>query len=327
MVFLATHCSNLFNCYQFNRGDSYHWVFDVFAKNKGGEEMLHRVLKPWGHALVALAAMTTVACSETAANGECALIPEDSVGIEASQRADALRAFKFAQVEDELAKLHKKNMSSDGGDLLTLRDLVDLEKLSGSSVNLARMWQDQRPQSFFANMYAGMIYESSAQANRGTGPASSVRPEQWQVIKKNTELANEHLQKAMALEPKSALPHSIFITLAGKSGPVGGRSVQQWQEAADQADPKNMAARIQSMNYLSPRWGGSFEVLDKMVADAGKALSRPTEHYLQYNLVLAKASHEEVIEKDKAKAQVLYKQAQTMCTNSQSARAGVLRTY
>ena len=285
------------------------------------------VSKPLHCAMAVLAVAAVVGCTDSAVNGECALIPEDSVGIEASQRSDALRSFKFAQVEDELAKLHKKNMSSDGGDLLTLRDLVDLEKLSGSSENLARMWQDQRPQSFFANMYAGMIYASSAQANRGTGPASSVRPEQWQVIKKNTELANERLQKAMALEPKSALPHSIFITLAGKSGPVGGRSVQQWQDAADQADPKNMAARIQSMNYLSPRWGGSFEILDRMVAQAGKSLPKATDHYLQYNLALAKASHYEVIEKDKSKAQEFFIQAQTMCSNSQSAKAGVLRTY
>lgn len=60
-----------------------------------------------------------------------------------------LNAFKFEQLESELAKLQKKNLSSDGGDLLTLRDLVDLQRMGSRSESLVRMWVDQRPQSFF----------------------------------------------------------------------------------------------------------------------------------------------------------------------------------
>ena len=277
--------------------------------------------------LALLAGAGVAGCDGSTPNGECGLIPPDTANIEDSRRADLLNAFKFAQLEDELTTLHKKNMSSDGNDLLTLRNLVELERMGSRSESLVRMWVDQRPQSFFAQLFAGMFYEDKAQSARGTGYASGVRPEQWQAIKKYSEQANGYLQKAMSLDPKSALPHAIFITLSGKGESVGGRTVLQWQQAADQVDPKNMAARIQSMNYLSPRWGGSFEILDKMVADADKSLSSATEHYLKYNLVIAKASHYEVIEKDKAKAQELYKQAQTICTNSETARAGMLRTY
>ncbi len=277
--------------------------------------------------LALLAGAGVAGCDGSTPNGECGLIPPDTANIEDSRRADLLNAFKFAQLEDELNMLHKKNMSSDGNDLLTLRNLVELERMGSRSESLVRMWVDQRPQSFFAQLFAGMFYEDKAQSARGTGYASGVRPEQWQAIKKYSEQANGYLQKAMSLDPKSALPHAIFITLSGKGESVGGRTVLQWQQAADQVDPKNMAARIQSMNYLSPRWGGSFEILDKMVADADKSLSSATEHYLKYNLVIAKASHYEVIEKDKAKAQELYKQAQTICTNSETARAGMLRTY
>ncbi len=277
---------------------------------------------------IAFAVLTMVGCdSSTVANGECALIPAGVATSDGSRRAELLNAFKFAQLEDELTKLHKKNMSSEGGDLLTLRDLDDLQHQASRSENIVRMWIDQRPTSFFAQLFAGMFYEDKAQSARGHGYAASVRPEQLQSMKKYSEQANAHLQKAISLDPKSALPHAFLIVLSGRGEPVGGRTALQWQEAANQVDPKNMAARIQSMNYLSPRWSGSFEILDKVAADADKSLSSATGHYLKYNVVMAKASHYEVIEKDKAKALALYKQAQEMCSNSETARAGMLRVY
>lgn len=157
-------------------------------------------------------------CEGPAGAGECGLIPSDLATIEGSRRADLLNAFKFEQLESELAKLQKKNLSSDGGDLLTLRDLVDLQRMGSRSESLVRMWVDQRPQSFFAQMFAGMFYEDKAQVARGSGHAAGVRPEQWQNMSKYSELANGYLQKAISLDPQSALPHATFIVLAGRGG-------------------------------------------------------------------------------------------------------------
>lgn len=78
---------------------------------------------------------------------------------------------------------------------------------------------------------------------------------------------------------------------------------------------------------MSPRWGGTFEALEQMVSQASARLSKKSAHYLQYNLVLAKASHYETFEGDRAKAQEFYKQASNMCQNSETARKGILRMY
>ena len=88
-----------------------------------------------------------------------------------------------------------------------------------------------------------------------------------------------------------------------------------------------MAARAAAINYLSPRWGGSFEILEQMVDEGKKVLNKETAHYLEYNVVLAKASHYEVIESNLEKAQGYYKQAMEMCENSEAARNGMFRTY
>ncbi|MGP1630508.1 MAG: hypothetical protein ACTS5V_11260 [Giesbergeria sp.] len=48
---------------------------------------------------------------------------------------------------------------------------------------------------------------------------------------------------------------------------------------------------------MSPRWGGSFQLLDELVKDSKEALRTDHSKYIECNVVLEKASHFEVIEK------------------------------
>lgn len=258
---------------------------------------------------------------------QCPLVPDGRATLEESERADLLGELKFEELDKEMAKQHKKNLASDGKDLLTLRDLLGLQQLSMQEEKLMRMWAEQRPKSFFAQLNAGIFYGNKAFGARGDGPASGVSNSQWANVKKLSATAQSYLQQAMALDARSALPQTMMIGLAAMESQAGGRTAVQWLQAADQADPRNMAARVNAINYLSPRWGGSFETLDQMVSQAGKSLPAGGAHYLQYNLVLAKASHHETMEKDRSKAQAFYKQAKGMCENSEVARSGMVRTY
>lgn len=258
--------------------------------------------------------------------GQCSLVPSGVANIEETERADLLSDFKFQDLEKELAKQHKKNIASEGKDLLTLRDIVGLQQFAREE-NLMRMWVDQQPQSFFAQLNAGVFYGNKAFAARGNSAAINVNSSQWRVAKKLSETAQTYLTKAMTLEPRSALPHAMMIGLAAIENQAGGRTAEQWLQAANQIDPKNLAARINAINYLSPRWGGSYEMLEQMVAQAGQSLPAASVNYLQYNLVFEKASYQEGIKKDNTKAQALYKQAKSMCENSEAALSGISRTY
>ena len=123
------------------------------------------------------------------------------------------------------------------------------------------------------------------------------------------------------------MPYASLMGLAAIQGGIGGRDTQQWFEAANQSNPKNMTARIQAINFLTPRYGIPYELLDQMVAQSEKLLPAQDANYLKYNLVLEKGNHYEVIERRKPQAQTLYKQALAMCENSETARAGIVRTY
>jgi hypothetical protein len=248
--------------------------------------------------------------------------------MEGFENAKLLSDGKFSQVEANLEKWHKKNLSSDGGDLLTLRNIVELLQLSGQQENLVLMWADQSPKSFFAQLSAGFFYSDQASNARGNDFISKTNERQLANMKKLDETATEYMQKAMQLNARSALPHSAMLGIAARGeGQAAGKSAEQWLQAANQVDPKNLAARIKAVNFLSPRWGGSFELLDQMTQQARKPLSAKSAHYLEYNVVLAKASHEEIIAKNKAKANELYKRAKEMCENSETAQEGVIRTY
>jgi len=258
---------------------------------------------------------------------QCPLVPDGRASMEGSQAADLLSDGKFEQVEAILEKWHRKNLSSEGGDLLTLRNINELLQLSMRQENLVRMWADERPQSFFSQLTAGIYYIDDAGHVLGGRPMSQVSPGQLKKVRQLNETAAGYLHKAMQLDPRSALPQGMMIDVACVQGQVDGKTAEQWLQAANEVDPKNLAARIQAVNYLSPRWCGSFELLDQMVQDAAKSLSAESAHYLEYNVVLAKASHEEVIAKNKLKANELFKRAKNMCENSDAAREGVIRTY
>lgn len=261
------------------------------------------------------------------AQQQCPLIPTGVAEMEETERAQMLGDFKYAELEKELAKQHSKNLSSAGADLLTVRDLLNMQQVAGGQENLMRMWADERPQSFFAQLNAGLYYVNQAFYARGNEAASQTSSAQMRKAKQITDVAQGYLQKAMALDLHSALPSAMMIGLASIQGEAGGRNASQWLQAANQIDPKNLSARIQAVNYLSPRWGGSFEALDQMASQADGALSKEGAHYLKYNIVIGKASHYEVIERNGAKALEFYKQAKAMCDNSQSARSGIVRNY
>ncbi|MCC7067636.1 MAG: DUF4034 domain-containing protein [Burkholderiales bacterium] len=257
----------------------------------------------------------------------CALVPSGRAHIEEVQRASLLGEMKFAELEKDLAKLHKKNMAAEGGDLLTMRDMQNLQRLSGQEEKLVRMWAQERPESFFAQLNAAAFYVDQAFFARGPKASTGVSRNQWSNARKIREVAVGYAKKAMALDARSALPQAALIGLAAIDGKADGRTPGEWLQSANEVDPINMAARVMATTYLSPRWGGSFEQLDQMATQAARTLPAATAHYLRYNVVMAKASHYEVMEKDNTKAQGLYKQARDMCENSETAREGFVRTY
>jgi len=235
---------------------------------------------------------------------------------------------QFSQLESTLEKRYRESLNSDGGDFLMLHDMNNMVQgnTDTDTDKLINMWINQYPQSFFAQLSAGIFYINQAATARGVQFISETSEKQLTKMNEINSKAIDYVQKAMQLNPRSALPHSLMIDIAGVEGQAVGKNVEEWLKIANQVDPKNLSARTQAIDYLSPRWGGSFELLDQMVQQSKKLLSPQSVRYLEFSVIMGKANHEEIITQDNTKAYKLYKQAKGICENSESAQKGILRT-
>ena len=274
------------------------------------------------------AAVISASLGTVAHAKQCELVPKDVATLEETERVQLLQQFKFAELDDRLSKHAKKTLAQPGGDLLLLRDISYLQQVAGGNDGkLLRMWLDERPQSYLARYTLGLYYGQKAFSVRGGDLGNTVTNAQMREVKKYGDQAVEHFQKAIAMDPRNSLPYASLIGLAAMQGSAGGQDAMQWYQAADKAVPKNLAARIQAVTFLGPRYGVPYSFAEQMVTQSEKSLPSDVVNYLKYNLVIDKAGYYEMFERDKPKALATYKQALSMCENSETARAGILRNY
>lgn len=287
---------------------------------------ISKVIKTAVMALIVESACCVVAAAN-AQPGQCPLASDTNRYAEHFEASQMLMEGQFQQAEAMLEKLHHRNLASGGGDLLTSRNLYDLLTLIPQTEYWVRRWADRQQQSFFAQLGAGVFYTKQAGRARGSNFSSETSRSQFAEMRKIDAIAISYLQKAMRLEPRSALPQSIMIAIAARENMAAGRNAHQWLQAAIQADPGTMAARVDATTFLTPRWIGTFGLLDQMVLRAKESLAVENAHYLEFLVTLEKARHEEDIVKNKSGAHVLYKRAKEMCMNAVEAQKGVNRTY
>jgi hypothetical protein len=270
----------------------------------------------------------SVFCMATAVNAQAGQCPLISVSTKA-QSNEAMQLFnegEFLQLEAMLEKQHQINIASDGGDWLTIGSINGLFKPGFKTESLVLVWANQQQKSFFAQLTVGAFYVNQAGLARGSKFASETSQSQFKEMARLHAVAVGYLQKAMQLEPGSALPQSAMMTIAARGRKAAGKNAEQWLQAAIQADPKTMAARVNATSFLTPRWGGSLELLDQMVLQAEESLPAGSAHFLEYRVTMEKARHEESITKNESSAHTLYKRAKEMCMNSEEAQRGINRT-
>ena len=257
---------------------------------------------------------------------QCPLISSRVSIAEINLVSKLLKDGKFSEVDAMLVKLHQTNLISEGSDLLTLLGIEKLMSLNEVEDSLVRRWVDERPLSFFAQLSAGVFFSAQAAKARGNKFSSETDASQFKKMSEFHRVAIGHLFNAIRFGAGSALPHSVFMVIAAREGKAAGKTPTQWLLAAIQADPKTLATRVRATASLTPRWGGTFEFLDQMVQESEGSLPAQSVYFLRYSVVMQKASHEEVITKNKPLALDLYKEAQSMCENSTEARHGIERT-
>jgi tetratricopeptide (TPR) repeat protein len=255
----------------------------------------------------------------------CALVYSGTASMEGLNRATYLKTGEYKKLDTELEGLLSEHVKGRRADLFLTRDVVELLAMVHGEEGTLTDWVEKNPNSFFANLANGSYHTNRGSNLRGTNAASKTKASQFSAMKEEHLIAEKYLNAALKLKPNSALPYAGLIAIAANQS--GNASADKLFKAALQADPKSLSARVSATSYLSPRWGGSLEQLDGILAEAAAAkLPEPHLYYLKYNATVEKASHFEVIAKDKKSAYLNYKEALAMCSNSSGAPSGMART-
>ncbi|MCC6125420.1 MAG: hypothetical protein IT426_10685 [Pirellulales bacterium] len=135
------------------------------------------------------------------------------------------------------------------------------------------------------HMLLGYKYAFVGWEHRGEGFINTVTPENRRKFLENMEKAADHFTKAWELDPKVPYVAEAMIAVAGSSG-VGGRSAREWFDRAVAARMDYYWAYPAVVNYLQPKWGGSYPEVRQFLADCAATKRYDTDVPFKFILYL-----------------------------------------
>jgi tetratricopeptide (TPR) repeat protein len=127
-------------------------------------------------------------------------------------------------------------------------------------------WLSRNPNSFSAQLSRGIFLLSAGWRARGGKWVSDTPSGKIVRMKKYLLNANQHFKRALELDPNNGI---VYIYLMQILTAVGDDSAQERVfEQAIKANPNSFQAYWLRTNQQTPRWGGSYEVMQELI-DAG----------------------------------------------------------
>lgn len=165
-------------------------------------------------------------------------------------------------------------------------------------------WLQQSPDSAHALVARGIHRVARAQEFRGKMFYRDTPIEAIDKMAREAELARTDLERALAQNPRILPAYEALVDVARFSGDgaLGADALQR----ALKVDPKNYYVRKRYAAMLEPRWGGSWEQMDRVASDAAPYLDRNPRLVLLRTLALASRGWPPYHAKDFPRALELY---------------------
>jgi tetratricopeptide (TPR) repeat protein len=223
-----------------------------------------------------------------------------------------LRDKKYQALQDTLNDRHTRMLTGEFGDraLHTLTNFAD-----GADPALEPLfdeWVRGSQGSFMALLVRGKYHEAVGWKKRGTRFSNETSQDQTDAMGESFKRAWADLVASSKMQPRSVLPYAELMQIASTMG--NSNDVTDLLAQANIVAPQNFVARLMAVRRLSPRWGGSFEAIDKILAQARLDKLKPTDlRKLEYATLDVKAAHFKDIEKRPIEALPYYTQAARVC--------------
>jgi hypothetical protein len=143
-----------------------------------------------------------------------------------------------------------------------------------------REWRLAKPNSRGAILAEALYWLQYAYLARGSGYANSVTPEGWRLFKERLLKADAILRENKALAGSSPLWARFWLEVALGLDVPRQQMLEMFMEASK--DGALYYPRYTAMaNALTPRWGGSWELVDRFIREAA-ATTAATEGFSLY---------------------------------------------
>jgi len=122
-------------------------------------------------------------------------------------------------------------------------------------------WSRAKGDDGYARLTRALLQFNQAWQARGGGYANTVAPEGWKVFRSKLEQANATLDSASPRLKQTGPWHALKLNVVFAHPELERQRVEAVQ-AATAAWPDYLAVYSIPMNYMHPRWGGSYELME-----------------------------------------------------------------
>jgi len=128
-------------------------------------------------------------------------------------------------------------------------------------------WVAHSPESHLPRLIRGEYAIAYAWYFRGNTLANRVTDEGWEGFRTYLDHAQEDLEEAHAMNPEDPEASCAMITVAVANN-LGFDVMEEYYRMTLAIDPLHRQARMAKVNFVQPKWGGSWREVEKVIEDA-----------------------------------------------------------
>lgn len=164
------------------------------------------------------------------------------------------------------AAMHAQSSQPDAQGALDRTFNIDFRNGSEETRALIDAWKRQLPASPFALAASGTAYVQMAQEMRGSDYARKTPQSSFESMGRLLELARADLDKAAALQPNLTAAYTAMIYAATLES--DGSYAMSAAKRGLAADPANYTIYARLVWMAQPKWGGTVEDMQRIIASA-----------------------------------------------------------
>jgi tetratricopeptide (TPR) repeat protein len=164
------------------------------------------------------------------------------------------------------AAMHAQSSQPDAQGVLDRTFIIDFRNGSEETRALIDAWKRQLPASPFALAASGTAYVQMAQEMRGSDVARKTPQSSFESMDRLLELARADLDKAATLQPNLTATYTAMIYAAALES--DGSYAMSAAKRGLAVDPANYTIYARLVWMAQPKWGGTVEDMQRIIASA-----------------------------------------------------------